>query len=166
VRAVAERYGLDTTYLSHGRASGKLDGRELEIDPSSDYAVQLELRRNTGLYLEGALQGWPSESQWRFPAPDEAFADAFPIRYADRRLAAKLASDPGELAPFGPFLARWGKRLARVRVRGDDIEVHLSPGGSRRRERWMAPADLEALVEDVLTLGRALDEASKAADRD
>ena len=140
-----------------GTARGKVQGRDVKIDPSGDSAIEVALDRGWSFYLKtDPRYPHPSDGLHRFTTGDARFDDFFPIRYAKPEIVERLR-DPARLAPFHRYIERWGSRVARLEVSGD-VEVHILPGGAEAVEtKYLLPEDMEPLLDDTLVLAKALD---------
>ena len=139
-------------------------GRDIEIQPNDDYAVEVEVHDSV-FHLKTEPPGWPREELFRFTADDEDFNRTFPIRYARPDLAEKIESSPEEaeriLAPVNRFREKWRGSLGRFKLDWSGVAVNLvsGQGGFLGSEGSCVPArDLEPLFKDVLKLAEELDE--------
>jgi hypothetical protein len=141
-----------------GRATGKVRGREVTLDPSRDEGLEVDLHHGWTLYLRiDTRNPFHPEDCRRFTTGDARFDDMFPIRWAKPELARRLESAPEKVAPFLKYLDRWGDRLAHFEI-WSDLEVHILPGGAEAVEsKYFRPEDLESLLEDTVELARAVD---------
>jgi DNA-directed RNA polymerase subunit RPC12/RpoP len=139
-------------------------GRDVEIDPADDYAIEVELDESP-FYLQTEPPGYPHDGVQRFSTGDPLFDNIFPIRYAKQKLVRKIeASSEGArdvLEPFYWFFERWKGRLGRMKIDWSDVAVHIAPGHIDRADsnnRYLLPEDLEPLLEDMMTLAEAIDD--------
>ncbi|OPL18372.1 MAG: hypothetical protein AVO35_05875 [Candidatus Aegiribacteria sp. MLS_C] len=167
---LAAKHGWQHQAAEYRSAQGYIDakyrGRDIEIHPDDDYAIEVELK-DSAFYLKTEPPGWPGDDLQRFSSGDSRFDELFPIRYARPELAERIGSsreDAGRvLAPIFRFLEKWGGRLGRMKVDWSSAEVHLSPGHADPMDagvRYLLPEDLEPLLEDMMVLAGGLDAAS------
>lgn len=155
---------------SQGYVDAKYRGRDIEIHPDDDYAIEVELNDSI-FYLKTEPPGYPGDEVQRFTTGDYIFDERFPIRYARADFARRMESSEEEsrkiLAPLRWFLQRWGGRIGRMSVDWSSVGVHLTPGHLDIMDtggRYIKPEDLEPLLEDMMVLASALD--AVAAGRD
>lgn len=148
---------------AQGYVDAKYRGRDIEIHPGDDYAIEVEID-DSAFHLKTEPPAWPGDDLQRFSSGDHRFDELFPIRYARPELAERIErsrEDAGVvLAPLFWFLDRWGSRLARMKVDWSSVAVHLAPGHADPMDaggRYLLPEDLEPLLEDTMVLARALD---------
>jgi hypothetical protein len=148
---------------SQGYVDTKYRGRDIEINPDDDYAIEVELNESI-FYLKTAPPGYPGDEVQRFSSADPDFNELFPIRYARPDFAGRIEGSEEEseriLAPISWFLRRWGAKLGRMSVDWSTVGVHLAPGHVDIMDtggRYIEPEDLEPLLEDMLVLATGLD---------
>jgi hypothetical protein len=159
--ALAHTHGLEihgefeTAYI--GTARGKIQGREVTIDPSGDEAIEVDLNERAFYVKTDPNYPRPDEELHRFTTHDEVFDRLFPIRYAREDIVVSLEKSPSALAPLYWFMQRWGKRIARLSI-DCDVEVHILPGGAESElMKYLSANDMEPLLYDTIALARALD---------
>ena len=148
---------------TQGYVDAKYRGRDIEIHPDSDYALEVEIH-DSGFHLKTEPPGYPGDEVRRFVSGDRRFDDLFPIRYAVPELADRIESSKDEadevLAPLYWYVRRWGGRLGRLKVDWSGVAVHITPGHRDLMDagnRYVLPEDLEPLLEDTVTLASAID---------
>ncbi len=148
---------------TQGSVSASYRGRDVEIHPDDDYAIEVEVRESA-LYLKTEPPGYPGDGLARFRTGDEGFDELFPIRYARPDLADRIDTSVEEaretLAPVYWFLERWGTRLGRMKVDWSTAAVHIAPGHVDYMDtgsRYLPPEDLEPLLEDIIVLAAGMD---------
>jgi hypothetical protein len=148
---------------SLGYINDKYRGRDFELDPGDDYALEVDID-DSPFYLSTEPPGYPRDSLRRFTTGDPAFDGLFPIRYATPELADRIEGSPEGarkvLAPIYWFLERWGGKLGRMKIDSSDVAVHLKPGHVEIMDsggRYLMPGDIEPLLEDTVALARAID---------
>ncbi|MBN2585777.1 MAG: hypothetical protein JXA64_04465 [Candidatus Fermentibacteraceae bacterium] len=148
---------------SQGYIDTKYRGRDIEIRPDDDYAIEVEIN-DCAFYLRTEPPGYPGDEVRRFSSGDPEFDDVFPIRYAKPEFAARIENSNDEarsvLAPVYWFLSRWGDRLGRMKADWSTVGVHIAPGHMDVMDsggRYLMPADLEPLLEDMMILASGLD---------
>ncbi len=146
-----------------GSVMEKYRGRDIEIDPSDEYAVEVGIDESV-FYLRTDPPGYPPESMQRFTSGDPGFNGLFPIRYASAETVERMRKSREEekkvLAPFRWFLDRWEPKIGRLMVDWSSVQAHLLPGHVDVMDtggRYLDPADIEPLLEDMITLAAAID---------
>lgn len=161
-----EHKGADNKY-SVGYIRETFQGRDMEITPDDDYAVEIEIHDSI-FYLKTEPPGHPPEDMFRFSTGDGLFDDLFPIRYATPEFTAKIERSPElaetVLAPVYWFMGRWRKRIGRLEIDWSSAQVHITPGcfksiGSDKN--YLLPQDIEPLFEDMMTLAEGVDAVAK-----
>ncbi|RKZ07291.1 hypothetical protein DRQ25_11910 [Candidatus Fermentibacteria bacterium] len=144
---------IDTKYL----------GRDIEINPGDEYAIEVEIN-DSPFYLKTEPPGYPHDGVQRFTTGDSRFDNLFPFRYATPELAERIEKSPEEaavvLAPVYWFLGRWQQKLGRLKIDWCDAAVHLIPGHVEVMDsgnRYLLPQDMEPLLEDMIVLASGLD---------
>ena len=170
------RKAMEELALSHG---WKLSGREhkqymgsvgaryrdksFDIHPDSDYAIEVSLK-DSRFYLKTETPDYPPDDMIRFTSGNQSFDQLFPVRYARPAMIKRFETEQDSiLKPFVRFIEQWGDKLAKVRVSRSDLEVHLAPGHRERLGvvvRFIYPQELEPLLEDMITLAKAIDRVS------
>ncbi len=148
---------------SLGYINAKYHGRDIEIDPGDDYAIEVKIH-NSPFYIKTEPPGYPHEAVQRFTTWDSRFDSLFPIRYANPEIAEKIEKSIDEaqlvLSPIYWFLDRWEKKLGRLKIDFSDVEVHLKPGHVEMMDsgnRYLLTEDLEPLLEDMIILSKGID---------
>jgi hypothetical protein len=146
-----------------GYINAKFRGRDIEIDPSDDYAIEVDID-DSPFYLKTEPPGYPHDGVQRFTTGDSRFDNLFPIRYAIPELAERIEKSVDEarlvLAPLYRFLDRWQKKLGRLKVDWSAVGVHLSPGHVDMMDSgnmYLLAEDLEPLLEDITVLAKEID---------
>ena len=149
-----------------GSINAKYRGRDIEINPGDDYAIEVEIN-NSPWYIKTDPPGWPHGGVQRFTTGDRRFDNLFPIRYATPELAERIEKSVDEamllLAPVYWFLDRWQKKLGRFKIDYSDAAVHLIPGHVELMEsgnRYLLAEDLEPLLEDMIILAAGIEAIS------
>ncbi|MCK5785083.1 MAG: hypothetical protein KAH54_00845 [Candidatus Sabulitectum sp.] len=157
---------------SLGYIRAKYRGRDIEIDPGDDYAIEVDIN-DSPFYLNTEPPGYPHEGVRRFTSGDCRFDDLFPIRYTTPELAEKIEQSVDHakvvLAPIYWFLDRWEKKLGRLRIDWSDAAVHLIPGHMEIMDaggKYLLAEDLEPLLEDMTTLAAAIDAVASGREPD
>jgi len=160
---LAEKHGLehDGTEYGMGYIRGEYQGRDVEIHPDDDDAVEIDLEHYPyPFHLKTEPPGNPDEEFYRFETGDQRFDRTFPIRYCQPDIYERLQESDAPLKPLYWFLDRWGDKLARMEI-DTDVTVHLAPGGTRKESsslsRWVYADELEPLFLDTLILAKAID---------
>jgi hypothetical protein len=146
--------------MTQGRIDEKIAGRDVEIDPDDDYAIEVELHDSPFDLKTDPQWSSPRDGLQRFSTGDPRFDNLFPIRYATPELVARMAESPEPLAPIYWFLDRWEPKIANMKIDWSEVGVHLLPGGlkaDRHSTRYLEPQDVEPLLEDMLVLAKAID---------
>ncbi|MFO7627433.1 MAG: hypothetical protein R6V62_09265 [Candidatus Fermentibacteraceae bacterium] len=145
-----------------GTINDKYRGRDIEIDPADEYAIEVEVDDSV-FYLRSEPPGYPPENMQRFTTESASFNDFFPIRYAKAETVERMKSSiPGQeklLLPFTWFMQRWEGKLARMLVDWSSVQAHIAPGHLSVMDspRYLLPEDIEPLLEDMVTLAAAID---------
>ena len=146
-------------------------GRDIEIDPGDDYAIEIEVE-DSAIYLKTEPPGYPPEDLQRFTTGDSVFDTLIPYRYAKPGLASRIENSPDEaraiLAPVFLFIERWGARLGMLKVDWSSVSVHITPGCYEvmgMGGRYVPAADLEPLLEDTMKLARGIEALSREKHR-
>ena len=159
---LAQGRGWEHQGHQHGTAMGwiraELDGRDVEIHPDEEYAMEVEVE-DPAIYLKTEAPASPTNELERFTTGNVEFDSHFPIRYARRELAAAIEENPAILLEaFEPFLSRWRGALARLRLDWSSLEAHLAPGHkSKGSTRWLYPEDIEPLLDSMVELARRIE---------
>ncbi len=154
--------------LYMGYVNDKVQGRDFELSPDNDYALEVELDESP-FYLKTEPPGYPHEGVRRFSTGDPFFDGLFPIRYAKPEIINKMnkyspQSKSEVLEPLYRFLDQWKGKLARMKIDGSDLSLHLKPGHEETMLcliRFLIPEDIEPLLEDTIKLARALDDIGR-----
>ena len=165
--ALAAKHSWKHESAEYSSTTGYIDtkyrGRDIEINPDDDYAIEVETNE-TIFYLKTEPPGYPGEDLQRFSSGSEGFDELFPIRYAKPEFVELIESSTEErdriLAPLRWFLERWGEKLGRMKIDWSTVGVHLAPGHLDIMDtggRYILPEDLEPLLEDTVVLAAALD---------
>ncbi len=173
---LADRYGWKhdgSEYkISMGYIRDKYKGTEIEIHPSDDYAVEVDIDYSP-FFLKTEKPAWPSEELFRFTSGDERFDNFFPIRYAKPAVVKKMESSEEFktkiLSPLNWFLDRWESQLAVVKIDRSDISVHLFPGWGKTdfsAGRYLNPVQIEPLLSDLVKVSKAIDDIAAGKDPD
>lgn len=147
-----------------GTISAKYRGRDIEIDPADEYAIEVEVD-DSAFYLRTEPPGYPPEDLHRFTSRNERFNALFPIRYARPETVLRMGSSGQEesrvLSPFTWFMRKWEGRLGRMLVDWSSVQVHIAPGHASVMEspRYLLPDDIEPLLDDMVTLAAAIEAA-------
>ncbi|MEN8208797.1 MAG: hypothetical protein ABFR50_06065, partial [Candidatus Fermentibacteria bacterium] len=148
---------------SLGYIDTKYRGRDIEINPGDEYAMEVEIN-DSPFYLKTEPPGYPHDGVQRFTTGDSRFDDLFPFRYATPELAERIEKSPDEaaavLAPVYWFLGRWEQKLGRLKIDWSNASVHLSPGHVEVMDsgnRYLLPEDMEPLLEDMIVLAAGID---------
>ena len=148
---------------SLGYIDTKYRGRDIEINPGDEYAMEVEIN-DSPFYLKTEPPGYPHDDVQRFTTGDSRFDNLFPFRYATPELAERIEKSPDEamivLAPVYWFLDRWQQKLGRLKIDWCDASVHLSPGHVEMMDsgnRYLLPEDIEPLLEDMILLAAGID---------
>lgn len=147
-----------------GTINDKYRGRDIKIDPADEYAIEVEVDGPV-FYLRSEPPGYPPENMQRFTTENASFNDFFPIRYAKRETVERMkSSGPGQeklLLPFIWFMKRWKGKLARMLLDWSSVQAHIAPGHLSVMDspRYLLPADIEPLLEDMVTLAAAIEAA-------
>ncbi len=164
--ALAAKLGLphEGTEWGTGYIHGEYQGRDVEIHPEDDYAVEIDLEHYPYPFcLKTEPPGNPDDELYRFDTGDERFDRTFPIRYAQPDIHERIEADGSPLAPIQWFLERWGDKLARMEI-DTAVQIHLAPGGTPEEHgtiaRWIDADELGPLFEDALVLAKAIDRVS------
>jgi len=146
-----------------GYINAKYCGRDIEIDPADDYAIEVELN-DSPFYLSTEVPGYPGDEVQRFTTGDSTFDDLFPIRYATPVLAERIERSVDEtkavLAPVYWFLDRWEGMLGRLKIDSSDVSVHLVPGHIEIMDsggKYLPGEYIEPLLEDMMVLAAAIE---------
>lgn len=145
-----------------GTIADKYRGRDIEIDPADEYAIEVEVDDSV-FYLRTEPPGYPPEHMQRFTTENTRFNELFPIRYAKKETAELMKTSRQEeekvLSPFMWFLERWEPRLGRMLVDWSSVQAHIAPGHLSVMDspRYLLPEDIEPLLEDTVTLAAAID---------
>jgi hypothetical protein len=146
-----------------GYINDRYRGRDIEIDPRDDYAIEVEID-DSPFYLKTEPPGYPHDGVQRFSSGDARFDDTFPIRYATPELAERIESSTdgasAVLAPVNWFLDRWAAKLGRMKIDWSDVGVHLIPGHVEVMDsgnKYLMPEDMEPLLEDMIVLAKGID---------
>jgi len=145
-----------------GTINDKYRGRDIEIDPADEYAIEVEIR-DSAFYLRSEPPGYPPENMRRFTTVNTRFNELFPIRYAKAETVERMKTSRQEeekvLSPFIWFLERWEQRFGRMLVDWSSVQVHIAPGHLSVMDspRYLLPEDIEPLLEDTVTLAAAID---------
>jgi len=157
--------GIETR-LAIGSINENYKGRDIEIDPGDDYAIEIEVE-DSSIFLKTEPPGYPPEDLQRFTTGDSVFDTLFPFRYAKPGLASRIDNSPDQartlLAPVFLFLERWGSRLGMLQVDWSSVSVHITPGCYEIMDmggRYVLADDLEPLFEDMMKLARGIEELS------
>jgi len=172
---LATAHGWEHSGTEYKRSIGsirdKYKGRDIEIDPGDDYAIEIEVEGST-LFLKTEPPGFPPEDLRRFTTGNSVFDRIFPFRYAEPGLASRIESSPGEagriLAPVFIFLDRWGARLGMMKVDWSSVSVHITPGCYEIMDmggRYLPAEDLEPLFEDTVKLARGIEAISSGREQ-
>lgn len=164
---LAEKHGWKHNSAEYTLCMGTIDttykGREFEIDPDDDYAIEVDLE-DSPFYLKTEPPGYPSDGLYRFTTGNEWFDRTFPIRYAKPEMVKKMEKSREHMevaiSPIIWFLDRWGDRMALLKVDWSDIAVHLAPGHQEvamLSTRYLKPEYIEPLLEDMITMAKAID---------
>ena len=167
IALLAEKHGWKHDGAEYNSSLGyiraKYRGRDIEIDPGDDYAIEVDID-DSPFYLNTEPPGYPNEGVQRFTTGDRRFDGLFPIRYAIPELADKIEKSVEDgkavLAPVYWFLDRWEKKLGRFRIDWSDAAVHLIPGHVEIMDaggKYLLADDLEPLLEDMIVLAAAID---------
>lgn len=148
---------------SLGYIRAKYRGRDIEINPGDDYAIEVDLN-DSPFYIKTEPPGWPHDGVQRFTTGDSRFDNLFPIRYATPELAERIEKSADEariaLAPVYWFLDRWQQKLGRFKIDWCDAAVHLIPGHVEVMDsgnKYLLAEDLEPLLEDMVVLAAGID---------
>ncbi len=146
-----------------GYINAKYRGRDIEIDPDDDYAIEVDID-DSPFYLKTEPPGYPHDGVQRFASGDSRFDNLFPIRYSTPELAERIEKSADEamvvLAPVYWFLNRWQKKLGRFKIDWSNAAVHLIPGHVEIMDsgnRYLLAEDLEPLLEDMVVLAAGID---------
>ena len=148
---------------SLGYIDTKYRGRDIEINPGDEYAMEVEIN-DSPFYLKTEPPGYPHDGVQRFTTGDSRFDNLFPFRYATQELAERIEKSPDEamivLAPVYWFLERWQPKLGRLKIDWTEASVHLAPGHIEVMDsgnRYLLPQDMEPLLEDMILLAAGVD---------
>jgi predicted RNA-binding Zn-ribbon protein involved in translation (DUF1610 family) len=148
---------------SMGYINAKFKGRDIEINPNDDYAIEVDIN-DSPLYLKTEQPAYPGDELYRFTTGNKRFDEIFPIRYAKPRIVKKIESSDTFraqlLKPFDWFFDRWEKQLAVAKLDWSTFEVHLNPGHAKTdfsAGRYLLPNQIEPLLEDMCTFANALE---------
>lgn len=148
---------------SMGYIDTKYRGRDIEINPGDEYALEVEIN-DSPFYLKTEPPGYPHDGVQRFTTGDSRFDNLFPFRYVTPELAERIEKSLDEamvvLAPIYWFLDRWQQKLGRFKIDWCDAAVHLIPGHVEVMDsgnRYLLPEDMEALLEDMIILTAGID---------
>ncbi len=148
---------------SLGYINASYRGRDVEIDPGDDYAIEVDID-DSPFYLNTEPPGYPQNGVQRFTTGDSRFDNLFPIRYATAELAEKIEESIEDakvvLAPVYWFMDRWQKKLGRLKIDWSNAAVHLTPGHVEIMDaggKYLLAEDLEPLLEDMIVLAAASD---------
>ena len=146
-----------------GSINARYRGRDIEINPSDDYAIEVEIN-DSPFYIKTDPPGYPQDGVQRFTTGDRRFDNLFPIRYATPELAERIENSVDEarivLAPVYWFLDRWQQKLGRFKIDWSDAAVHLAPGHGKmsgNSNKYLLAEDLEPLLEDMIVLATGID---------
>lgn len=145
-----------------GTISAKYRGRDIEIDPADEYAIEVEVD-DSAFYLRTEPPGYPPEDLHRFTSRNERFNTLFPIRYARPETVERINSPGPEqeklLLPFTWFMHRWEGKLVRMLVDWSSVQVHIAPGHASVMEspRYLLAEDIEPLLDDMVELAAAIE---------
>jgi len=160
--ALAESRGWEHTTYSKGPGEIRetVRGREIEIHPSEEYAVEADIEDSV-FYLKTEPPGYPPEDMHRFTTGKPEFDGLFPFRYAEPEVAARIENGEFEaLKPLLRYLGKWGSKLGRMQIDWSSVNVHIAPGCHDIMDsgaRYLLPEDLEPLCDDTLKLAEELD---------
>jgi hypothetical protein len=145
-----------------GRVEGKVQGRDVTIDPSRDEAIEVDMDEGWSFFVRtDPRYADAPEGLWRFTTGDPRVDGFLPIRYAKPQVARRLEQHPERAAPLRGYLDRWGSRITHFEIAGD-IGVHILPGGTESEDtKYLLPRDLEPLLLDTLALAKALDAVAR-----
>ncbi|MCD4702148.1 MAG: hypothetical protein K8S24_09870 [Candidatus Aegiribacteria sp.] len=148
---------------SLGSIDTKYRGRDIEINPGDDYAIEVEIN-DSPFYLKTEPPGYPHDGVQRFTTGDSRFDNLFPFRYATPELAEKIEKSVDEamvvLAPVYWFLDRWQQKLGRLKIDWSNVAVHLIPGHVEMVDtgnKYLLAEDIEPLLEDMIVLAAGID---------
>ncbi len=148
---------------SLGYIDTKYRGRDIEVYPGDDYAIEVEIN-DSPFYLKTEPPGYPHDGVQRFTTGDSRFDNLFPFRYATPELAERIEKSLDEamvvLAPIYWFLDRWQKKLGRFKIDWSDAAVHLIPGHVEVMDsgnKYLLAEDIEPLLEDMIVLAAGID---------
>ncbi len=148
---------------SIGYINAKYRGRDIEIDPGDDYAIEVDVD-DSPFYLNTEPPGYPGDSVQRFTTGDIRFDNLFPIRYATFEFAEKIEKSTEDakivLAPIYWFINRWEKKLGRLKIDWRSASVHLIPGHVEIMDaggKYLLEEDLEPLLEDMIVLAAGIE---------
>ncbi len=152
---IADVNGWTVSGVEHSQYMGsireEIKGRDIEIDPDSDYAIEIDID-DRPFYLKTEMPAWMGDDLQRFTTGDSRFDQIFPIRYIKPKHEKKLEALK---VPIDWFLDRWGDKLARMKIDGS-VDVHLAPGGMGE-DKWVYADELEPLYQDTLALAVDID---------
>jgi len=150
-----------------GFINAKCKGREIEIKPDNDYAIEVDID-DSPFHLKTEPPAWPQEGLQRFSTGNPHFDETFPIRYATPELVKKMKESPDAqqkiLSPIFWFLDRWGEKLGKLKVDWSSISVHLAPGHVEKSfstARYLYADEIEPLLEDMIVTAKAIDDIAR-----
>ena len=164
---LAEKQGWKHESAEYKSSLGYIDtkyrGRDIEINPGDEYAMEVEIN-DSPFYLKTEPPGYPHDGVQRFTTGDSRFDNLFPFRYATTELAQRIEKSLDEaaivLAPVYWFLDRWQQKLGRLKIDWCGASVHLSPGHVELMDsgnRYLLPEDMEPLLEDMIVLAAGIE---------
>jgi hypothetical protein len=164
--ALAEKHNWKhegAEYRTMGFIDAKYKGREIELKPDSDYAIEVDID-DSPFHLKTEPPGYPQENLQRFSTGDPRFDEIFPIRYAMPALVKRMGESPDAqqeiLSPLYWFLDRWEDKLGMLKVDWSSVSVHLAPGHEEKsfsNIRYLYPDEIEPLLEDMIVTAKAID---------
>jgi hypothetical protein len=168
---LAKKHNWKHTGAEYRNSMGFIDatyrGREVEIDPDSDYAIEVDID-DSPYFLKTEPPSYAPEGLQRFSTGDPRFDETFPIRYANPALLKQMQKSSEAkadlLSPFFWFLERWGDKLGMLKVDWSSISVHLAPGHEEKSfssTRYLYPDELEPLLEDMIVTAKAIDATAR-----
>ena len=164
---LAKKHSWKHTGAEYRTSMGFIDasykGREIEIKPDNDYAIEVDID-DPPFSLKTEPPGYPPEGLQRFSTGDPRFDEIFPIRYATPALVKRMGESPEAqrkvLSPLYWFLDRWEDKLGVLKVDWSGISVHLAPGHTEKsfsNIRYLYPEEIEPLLEDMIVTARAIE---------
>lgn len=169
--ALAEKHSWKHEGAEYRNTMGFIDakykGREIEIKPDNDYAIEVDID-DSPFHLKTEPPAWPQEGLQRFSTGNPHFDETFPIRYATPELVKKMKESPDAqqkiLSPIFWFLDRWGEKLGKLKVDWSSISVHLAPGHVEKSfstARYLYADEIEPLLEDMIVTAKAIDDIAR-----